>query len=171
MSQIQTVPGAGYVLKSCPSFPVFPMAPHRWRATRAQVDASVAEKQGARFVFDDGSRFVFRLSGTVLRRQSHCTIPGVAHVRLSSPQSAACKIPCVSSRNLPMYTTLAGISPTLRVRPSVYWFHSFCISLLLSPAIGTGSSGATIRMYIEKFVKPDAGEDALNLDTAEVRNF
>lgn len=58
------------------------------------VDGSVAKNQGARFVFDDGSRFVFRLSGT-------------------------------------------------------------------------GSSGATIRMYIEKYVAPDAGEAALGLDTAE----
>jgi phosphoglucomutase len=54
----------------------------------------VAEKQGARFIFSDGSRFVFRLSGT-------------------------------------------------------------------------GSSGATIRMYIEKYCPPDAGEAALNQDTAE----
>ena len=32
---------------------------------------------------------------------------------------------------------------------------------------GTGSSGATIRMYIEKFVDSSAGQDALSLDTAE----
>ncbi len=32
---------------------------------------------------------------------------------------------------------------------------------------GTGSSGATIRMYIEKYVSPEAGVDALSLDTAE----
>lgn len=57
------------------------------------VDGSLAKNQGARFVFDDGSRFVFRLSGT-------------------------------------------------------------------------GSSGATIRMYIEKYVGPEAGEEALSQDTA-----
>lgn len=28
------------------------------------VDGSVASKQGLRFVFEDGSRFIFRLSGT-----------------------------------------------------------------------------------------------------------
>ena len=32
---------------------------------------------------------------------------------------------------------------------------------------GTGSSGATIRMYIEKYVAPEVGREALNLDTAE----
>mmetsp|Transcript_8825 Transcript_8825/g.26425 ORF Transcript_8825/g.26425 Transcript_8825/m.26425 type:complete len:603 (+) Transcript_8825:130-1938(+) len=58
------------------------------------VDGSVAKNQGARFVMDDGSRFVFRLSGT-------------------------------------------------------------------------GSSGATIRMYVEKYVAPEAGEEALGQDTSE----
>ena len=32
---------------------------------------------------------------------------------------------------------------------------------------GTGSSGATIRMYVEKYVAPEAGEAALIQDTAE----
>ncbi len=32
--------------------------------------------------------------------------------------------------------------------------------------IGTGSSGATIRMYIEKYVPADAGEKELNQETA-----
>ena len=32
---------------------------------------------------------------------------------------------------------------------------------------GTGSSGATIRMYVEKYVEADAGEAALNADAAE----
>ncbi len=31
---------------------------------------------------------------------------------------------------------------------------------------GTGSSGATIRMYIEKYVAADAGEKELNQETA-----
>lgn len=58
------------------------------------VDGSVTSNQGARFIMDDGSRFVFRLSGT-------------------------------------------------------------------------GSSGATIRLYVEKYVAPQAGEEALSQDTAE----
>lgn len=58
------------------------------------VDGSVAAKQGARFIMDDGSRIVFRLSGT-------------------------------------------------------------------------GTSGATIRMYVEKYVGPEATEEALSQDTAE----
>lgn len=32
---------------------------------------------------------------------------------------------------------------------------------------GTGSAGATVRMYIERYVKPDAGEKELSRDTAE----
>ena len=32
---------------------------------------------------------------------------------------------------------------------------------------GTGSSGATIRMYIEKYVPADAGHEALNQETAQ----
>ena len=32
---------------------------------------------------------------------------------------------------------------------------------------GTGSSGATIRMYVEMYVSADAGEQALNQETAE----
>lgn len=32
---------------------------------------------------------------------------------------------------------------------------------------GTGSAGATVRMYIERYVAPEAGEKELNRDTAE----
>ncbi|KAF9224032.1 hypothetical protein BS17DRAFT_753008 [Gyrodon lividus] len=32
---------------------------------------------------------------------------------------------------------------------------------------GTGSAGATVRMYVERYVGPDAGEKELNRDTAE----
>ena len=32
---------------------------------------------------------------------------------------------------------------------------------------GTGSSGATISLYVEKYVSADAGEQALNQETAE----
>lgn len=41
------------------------------------------------------------------------------------------------------------------------------LTLLPNHASGTGSSGATIRMYVEKYVPADAGEQALNQDTAE----
>ena len=33
------------------------------------VDGSVSENQGIRYIFDDGSRFVFRLSGMSLLRE------------------------------------------------------------------------------------------------------
>ena len=32
---------------------------------------------------------------------------------------------------------------------------------------GTGSAGATVRMYVERYVGPDAGEKELSRDTAE----
>lgn len=35
------------------------------------VDGSVTERQGARFIMDDGSRFVFRLSGASAFHWSH----------------------------------------------------------------------------------------------------
>lgn len=33
--------------------------------------------------------------------------------------------------------------------------------------VGTGSSGATIRVYVEKYVSADAGHEALNQETAK----
>lgn len=32
---------------------------------------------------------------------------------------------------------------------------------------GTGSAGATVRMYVERYVGPDAGPEELSRDTAE----
>ena len=88
------------------------------------IDGSVSANQGVRLLFDDGSRVVFRLSGTG----------------------------SVSLRN------------ELR-------FFAVCLSALthtsFSFACCLGQVGATVRMYIEKYTAPEAGEAALAMETAD----
>lgn len=60
------------------------------------IDGSVASKQGVRFLFTDGSRFVFRLSGTgssgaTIRCTFSCllTLRCFSHARLLLPLSSS----------------------------------------------------------------------------------
>lgn len=48
-----------------------------------------------------------------------------------------------------------------------YQLHKSCLLIQARGAcIGTGSSGATIRMYVEQYVPPEAGAEKLNADAA-----
>ena len=71
------------------------------------VDGSVAERQGCRFVFTDGSRIIFRLSGTgsagaTVRRATHA----YPHAQTGCPKlpcigcclAALCPRPCLTSQ-------------------------------------------------------------------------
>ena len=47
-------------------------------------------------------------------------------------------------------------------------YHCHCAFLtFLCISTGTGSSGATIRMYVEQYVAPDAGPEKLFADAAK----
>ena len=116
----------------------------------------MSDNQGIRYIFSDGSRFVFRLSGASR---------WPAAVNIVHPQSsrlgAGRQLQAVRSNrslhgNRPFVLNVAKVcSRTYRSNTGLQW------------TAGTGSSGATIRMYIEKYVSPEAGLDALSLDTAE----
>ncbi len=54
----------------------------RLTTAAAFVSGSVAKKQGIRFVFADGSRIIFRLSGT---GSAGATVRCAAHLRCSLP--------------------------------------------------------------------------------------
>jgi len=71
--------------RSCPSCAVEDVG-HGYKLAAADefryvdpVDGSVSDKQGLRFIMSDGSRVVFRLSGTVSIRCDPCPLPHHRH--------------------------------------------------------------------------------------------
>ena len=131
------------------------------------VDGSVAENQGIRYIFDDGSRFVFRLSGEDVglpHTQSLQIATGSSQHELHGHVCAHMLSTAVIKAEL-LKHMLDRITPVSRDCRCCQ--DSRSTKTKPSGCAGTGSSGATIRMYIEKFVPSDAGDDALGLDTAE----
>ena len=71
------------------------------------VDGSVAERQGCRFVFTDGSRIIFRLSGTgsagaTVRRAAHACLQAQTGCQvlpfIGCCPAALCSQPCLDTR-------------------------------------------------------------------------
>ena len=128
------------------------------------IDGSVAEHQGIRFLGRDGSRIVFRLSGLQpLLAADVSTCLCIASTNCICIQST-CIIGQAAWRIQPG-CTLAPYS--LHVWSALYCHTpESCCHQYISHVAGTGSSGATIRMYIERYVSADASEQDLNQDTA-----
>ena len=124
------------------------------------MDGSVSDNQGIRYIFADGSRFVFRLSGAMRWPAAVNSDFSLAACAWGLPVSSRPPNRCWEP---PTWTltelrlTLAAAFPS----PAATWLSQ------VNDFAGTGSSGATIRMYIEKYVPPEAGHDALSLETAE----
>lgn len=108
------------------------------------VDASVSDKQGLRFIMSDGSRVVYRLSGTV-----------------SGQCSAVQRSTVASTQKRRSFRSAVRTAQYICLEP----MFNCCLptSSIHTPPRLQGSVGATVRVYIEKYQTAE-GADAAALD-------
>ena len=108
------------------------------------VDGSVAERQGMRFVFTDGSRIIFRLSGTgsagaTVRSELLLVLDNIFH-------NSRCAL--ISRRSCELKPSIAGTQSLLRAILSVFLGISHgsdnSMNVLMRGCLGH-------RMYIEQY--------------------
>lgn len=129
-----------------------------------QVDGSVAAKQGIRFVFQDGSRIIFRISVSHATRL-HPGLPGWettggGGIDASTLASRTCLSLALVERTLQRWRfrpllcrPVPGVDPDLT--------HA----RLWLPVQGTGSAGATVRLYVEQY-EPDTAKHGTDAQEA-----
>ena len=155
-----------------------PQAPNPKSESRYNdpVDGSVSKNQGIRFIFTDGSRIVFRVSGPRVsntHRSVSSTHPGVSHtagtgvvgapVRLYLEKYPQLLKTSVSNTNPRVFNTDPRVSSTPTGRSNTHPRVSNTDPRVSNTA-GTGVVGATVRLYLEKYEAKDGNLDQSPLE-------